>query len=177
MKKIDNISFYKHLWFNYSRKIIFISLVFMSSCLWGAIFQGRQNVFPPNPPDYTWLHYFSHNTSQSLFCILVGLLTYGIGSIILLIMNGTLIGIILQVSIQNDMGVTIFTAFLPHGIFEVPAMVLTCLYPYILWNFIIKSIKHRKIHYKLINKEIVPVPLLIILLLFIAAIMESTFGI
>lgn len=106
----------------------------------------------------------------------LGIITYGIGSLILLVLNGSLIGIVLAVMVQNDMTLEIFTAFLPHGVFEIPAILLSCLYPYMIWGFIFQSIKKRGIDFNLLKREIIPVPIIITLLLIIAGCMETMFA-
>ncbi|WP_044795568.1 stage II sporulation protein M [Bacillus cereus] len=177
MKKIIAHINLKYICSNYSRKFTLIFLILMASCIWGGIYQSHQDPLPPNPPDYNWMHYFSHNIQQSLFSITVGFITYGIGSFILLFMNGMVIGIVLAMTIQHDMVDTIFTAFLPHAIFELPAMMLAALVPFIIWNFIKESIRNRKIQYTLIKAEVIPSVVSIVILLFIASIMESMFAI
>ncbi|HDR7951291.1 TPA: stage II sporulation protein M [Bacillus toyonensis] len=166
---------FQSIWSKYSRKLAFITLIFLASCFWGGIFQRHHNPFPPDPPSYSWFHYFSHNINQSILSIGLGILTYGIGSLILLALNGTLIGIVLAVMVQNDMTLEIFKSFLPHGVFEILAILLSCLYPYMVWGFIFQSIKKRGIDFNLLKREIIPVPIIITILLIIAGCMESVF--
>lgn len=167
---------FQSIWSKYSRKLAFITLIFLAACFWGGIFQRHHNPFPPDPPSYSWFHYFSHNINQSMISIGLGIITYGIGSLILLVLNGSLIGIVLAVMVQNDMTLEIFTAFLPHGFFEIPAILLSCLYPYMIWGFIFQSIKKRGIDFNLLKREIIPVPIIITLLLIIAGCMETMFA-
>ncbi|MED2762572.1 stage II sporulation protein M [Bacillus thuringiensis] len=168
-------NFFQNIRSKYSRKLVFITLIFLAACFWGGIFQRHHTPFPPDPPSYSWLHYFSHNLTQSMLSIGLGVLTYGIGSLILLALNGTLIGIVLAVMVQNDMTLEIFKSFLPHGVFEIPAILLSCLYPYMVWGFIFQSIKKRGIDFNLLKREIIPIPIIITILLIIAGCMESVF--
>ena len=163
------------VWSNYSKKLIFITLVFLAACFCGTIFQRHLPPFPPDPPGYRWFYYFDHNLKQSLITIGIGVLTYGIGSFILLVINGCLIGMVLTVMVQNQMITEVFTCFLPHSLFEIPAILLSSLYPYVIWNFIVKSVKKRTLHTRLLKEEIVPIPILVTILLLIAAFLESVF--
>ncbi|NMD71251.1 stage II sporulation protein M [Bacillus sp. DNRA2] len=176
MKKIKTEMRNELMWSKYSRKLILILLVFFFSCLWGGVFQSHKVPLPPNPPDNNWFYYFSHNMKQCLILVLVGFLTYGIGSLIILITNGVMIGIVIEMIIQNNMTQAIFTAFLPHGIFEIPAVLIACLYPFMLWSFLITAIKKRNVSPKIVKLEIIMPPLLIVILLFIAGILETKFG-
>ena len=175
MKNIKEI-IYNHILINYSRKLIFISLIFITSCVWGAVYQSYQPSIDIHPSNYSWVNYFIHNIKQSTISFLLGIVTYGILSIILLVLTGISIGIGIVLTMQNDLNSTILTAFLPHALFEIPAIILTCLSPFIFWRFLIVSIKHRKIQYQIIKMEALPVLSSIIILLFIASIMESIFS-
>ena len=65
-----------------------------------------------------------NNMKQCAYIIIVGFLTYGFGSLIILALNGVLIGIVLEMIVQNKISYAIFTGFLPHGIFEIPAILI-----------------------------------------------------
>lgn len=173
------INLNKEVWSKNSRQIIISILIYMGASIVGGILQQYQSSIPLNNPGYNWFNYFSHNINQSLWIILIGLISYGLGSFILLAINGFAMGIGIEIMVQNNRLDLIWSAFFPHAIFEIPAILLTTLFPFMLWRAIINVLKRRNI--KELNKqlkyEILPTISLILLLFFIAAIMESQFTI
>ncbi|MDR5567812.1 stage II sporulation protein M [Paenibacillus larvae] len=73
-------------------------------------------------PNLTWMDYFFHNTKQAFLTILLGFVTYGFGSLALGAISGISAGVGIEITLQNNMGESIITAFLPHAIFEIPAI-------------------------------------------------------
>lgn len=112
---------FKYYWQTYSTKSILIILVFIASFLWGMISQSYQNPLVISSPNLTWMDYFFHNTKQAFLTILLGFVTYGFGSLALGAISGISAGVGIEITLQNNMGESI-TAFLPHAIFEIPAI-------------------------------------------------------
>lgn len=113
---------FKYYWQTYSTKSILIILVFIASFLWGMISQSYQNPLVISSPNLTWMDYFFHNTKQAFLTILLGFVTYGFGSLALGAISGISAGVGIEITLQNNMGESIITAFLPHAIFEIPAI-------------------------------------------------------
>lgn len=160
----------------YRGKLIFISLVFLASVIFGFIVQSYDKPLPFEASGIVWWKYLFQNLKQSVIVILIGTATYGIGNIILLALNGMVVGVGLELTIQNGRADTIITAFLPHAMFEIPAILLACICPYIIWGIIKESIRQRRIQTHLIKSQLMPVLLAIIVFLVVAAVLEDVFS-
>jgi len=67
---------------------------------------------------------FIHNASRALLVILLGIIV-GLVPFIFLIVNGFIIGVIIyEVAILKGLGIAV-AGLLPHGIIEIPAIILT----------------------------------------------------
>lgn len=170
MKSKNYLNHFKRL---YVKKTILIVIVLLLACTWGVIFQSHRVPAEPDPLTSSWISYFINNMKQCAYIIIVGFLTYGFGSLIILALNGVLIGIVLEMIVQNKISYAIFTGFLPHGIFEIPAILIACLYPFFIWRFLGFLFKKKKMD-TFIVKEVLITPVIISFLLVIAGIIEST---
>ncbi|MDQ0164054.1 stage II sporulation protein M [Bacillus alveayuensis] len=71
-----------------------------------------------------WWFYFSSNSLTCLF-IMAGIFIYAIPTIFLLIFNGIIIGITVVATVDQGASIEqIILALLPHGILEVPAIII-----------------------------------------------------
>jgi uncharacterized membrane protein SpoIIM required for sporulation len=65
----------------------------------------------------------THNTRVSLFCMALGM-TYGFGTIVLLFYNGAMLGAICFDYVVGGQSVFLMGWLLPHGVIEIPAILL-----------------------------------------------------
>ena len=65
----------------------------------------------------------THNTKVSIFCMALGM-TWGIGTIILLFMNGVMLGAVALDYILAGESIFLMGWLLPHGVIEIPAILL-----------------------------------------------------
>src|SRR5262249_57470980 len=66
---------------------------------------------------------FTHNVQVTLLAFAAGI-TFGIGSAWLVFYNGLGMGALGAVFLQADQGLAFATGILPHGVLEIPAMLL-----------------------------------------------------
>ncbi|WP_240941892.1 stage II sporulation protein M [Paenibacillus sp. HB172176] len=131
---------------------------------------------------------FFNNAIKAILMMYVGVF-FGIIPVIFLLINGMVIGYLLQiVALDPDSPSiisVIFQALLPHGIIEIPAIVIACAYGMKFGTLILRAIGQVIWHRSRLagtGKEIerlmirfVPMAVVLIIALFIAAIIESTF--
>ncbi|MCL6488569.1 MAG: stage II sporulation protein M [Alicyclobacillus mali] len=84
-------------------------------------------------PHLAWQAYFIHNVVSWGMAAGLGLLTLGFGSLVLLAFNGLIAGEAVCLMFQEKHAGWIYTAFLPHAVFEIPAQLLAALVPYLLF--------------------------------------------
>lgn len=65
----------------------------------------------------------THNTQVSIFCMALGI-TYGFGTIVLLFYNGAMLGAICLDYVTDGQTVFLLGWLLPHGVIEIPAILL-----------------------------------------------------
>lgn len=68
-------------------------------------------------------HLMTHNTQVSLLCMALGM-TYGFGTIVLLFYNGAMLGAICFDYVMGGQSVFLLGWLLPHGVIEIPAILL-----------------------------------------------------
>jgi len=126
---------------------------------------------------------FQNNVSAMFMMLLLGLF-FGIMPFVSLFVNGLVIGYVGSLSMQQISFLEFAKAIVPHGIFEIPALLLAGAYGLRLGAFAFRGIgviasRERRPAYaadvKRMAKLLVPLALLLLGLLFVAAIIESTF--
>lgn len=165
-----------NLWKQYRRKFIFSFLIYFLFVIIGFVIERYQPLLPVKNPRIAWYQYFYHNIEQSLIVIGLGVLSYGIISYALLAFNALIAGYAIEIMIRHHLTSAIWTAFLPHAVFEIPATILSVVVPFMVWRLIrnrSKSTKAKPI--PILRTEIVPSLVLITLFLLVAGIMESLF--
>lgn len=119
---------------------------------------------------------FINNLKAALLMIILGLF-FGVFPILALAINGMLIGFVLKLIAINSGNLLMFFIFgiLPHGIFEIPAIIIAAALGMKL-GFSIFSLgrKNRKWSINGILKQALITILGVTLILFIAAIIEGT---
>ncbi len=116
------------------------------------------------------VYIFKNNVLASFTGMILGIF-FGIFSIILVIFNGYLLGFVALISVKNE-GILILWRLFPHGIFELPAVLISLGLGLKLSTFIFKEEKVKMFKDYLINSLRVFL-FIIIPLLIIAAIIEG----
>ncbi|WP_248928996.1 stage II sporulation protein M [Paenibacillus hamazuiensis] len=129
-----------------------------------------------------WL-IFWNNVTKSLQIIALGIF-FGVIPLFFLLTNGLLLGYIASIQVQKDSLLLLIKGILPHGIIEIPAIILASALGLRLGVLIFKttlkafSPLHRSNpagELKAFILALVPACLLLVVCLLIAAIIESTF--
>lgn len=168
-----------------------LSLIFVIALSVGLItallfpFEARQGVdevsrqleflSDAGPLQIFWI-IFLNNAIKSFFALAGGIL-FGIIPVVFILINGYAIGIVGAVVIAEKGIVNLFALTLPHGIFEIPAVLLAASYGVMLgekfYARIMRGEPFRAIFFMVMNaflKIIVPV-------LAIAALIETLIGV
>ncbi|MED4993399.1 stage II sporulation protein M [Bacillus safensis] len=161
---------------NRNKRILYIaSILYIAGIVLGVIFNNiLPSLSPETVDEVTVLGYFKHNFAANLFLIF-SMFTFGILTSILLLLNGFLVGLSSLQSI-NDHGnnlLYILTALIPHGIFEIPAMILSGSLGFKLLDFVylkIRGIYSPKKHF---FSDILFFTMMICLLTLLAALTEA----
>ncbi|GGO08827.1 stage II sporulation protein M [Saccharibacillus kuerlensis] len=127
---------------------------------------------------------FLNNAIKSIAVILLGAF-FGLAPIGFLLLNGMVLGFVVEVAHRQGENITelIFLGLLPHGIVELPAIVIACGYGLKFGGLVIGSLfslgagKRDRLaaRWEQGMKEMLNAAIWIVILLFIAAIIESTF--
>lgn len=122
---------------------------------------------------YIFLFIFINNAVKSFLVILFGFL-FGIIPIIFLFLNGQLIGLVMGLSDAYNNGfISFFAAIIPHGIFEVPAILIAASYGICLGMRFFRALIFKEKfaqHFKFAMKRYLTV---ILPLLLLAALIET----
>lgn len=169
--------------------IIIATLLLIFSALLGVVFNDAIEAYimeilkeivlsvPPNPTVLGEAQYLFFNNIRANIIILLGGFLFSTMSILALILNGMVIGFTytMVTPIQFVVGI------LPHGIFELPAVILSMVGAFnitILEFNLIKALFKRSLRDELANsktilKDIALTIILVIILLIIAALIEA----
>jgi len=127
---------------------------------------------------WTGVFIFFNNTVKSIIVMYLGLF-FGIVPILFLLLNGMVIGYLLSVLDQQGVQVAeiVVKGLLPHGILEIPAIVLACGYGlklgWSVWSAMIGRAE-GKVQLKQTMLASLPLMLFLTAVLLVAAIIEST---
>lgn len=125
---------------------------------------------------------FWNNATKAVLVIFAGALA-GVIPIIFLAINGGVLGFLLHLSWQQDLSMydVVVKGLLPHGIIEIPAIIIACAFGLKFGVLIIKSLgqinkssRARTIDLRSFIRQAGTASVWIVILLFIAAIIEST---
>ncbi|MFW3537044.1 stage II sporulation protein M [Staphylococcus caprae] len=114
---------------------------------------------------------FSHNILY-FFIAFLGFLTLGVANVLLLIINGLIIGFYIGNSIHNDQFIFTMLNLLPHGVFELLALLIASTYSFYMISYSYNLLfKKEKISHN-IGKITGFTAILILTLTILAAIIE-----
>ncbi|URN96230.1 MAG: stage II sporulation protein M [Candidatus Pristimantibacillus lignocellulolyticus] len=130
---------------------------------------------------------FLNNAIKSVLVIFLGAF-FGLFPIFFLLVNGMILGFIIQLSLEGTIDISvwdlIFKTLLPHGILEIPALIVAGAYGLRLGRLLFSTMgalitNHNKLDaigvaYKETLKRCGVMAVYITIILFIAAIIEST---
>lgn len=125
---------------------------------------------------------FWNNATKAVLVIFAGALA-GVIPIIFLLINGGVLGFLLHLSWQQNVSMydVVVKGLLPHGIIEIPAIIIACAFGLKFGVVIIKSLgqvnrstRTRTINLRTFMRQTGTAAVWIVILLFIAAIIEST---
>jgi len=117
----------------------FLLVVFKPSVGYDLLLTLKRSLPRPKSGLETFVLIFVHNSQISLLNYLSALL-FGVGSYVIVGLNGFILGIVLGYLLLGGYSLpTLLLAILPHGVFEIPAFVLSgtagiCLYRSLRWK-------------------------------------------
>jgi stage II sporulation protein M len=135
-----------------------------------------------NPQLWLFMIIFLNNASIAIMVIFLGLI-FGLLPLFMLVSNGMILGYALSLNTTGSTGLLVLKGILPHGIFEISAILIACAYGLKLGTLVMKLCLHVLIRRvgttarpELIRifKLILPLITFIVILLLIAATVEST---
>lgn len=141
-----------------------------------------------NPTLSTFIFIFLNNAIKSVLVIFLGAF-FGIFPVFFLAVNGLIIGYIIKLTLDGQMAVSLFDLIakllLPHGILEIPALIIAGAYGLRLGKLLFSTLgalitNHNKLdgiglQYKETLKSSGVMAVYATVVLFIAAVIESTF--
>lgn len=119
-----------------------------------------------------FIELFFHNLKVNLYCVVFGPITLGIYALIYLVLNFFSMGLIVSHLRTEHTWLDALSAFVIHGVFEVPAMLLSAAVGFYIPSKVVLMILKKKVVVEEI-KKIVYFVAIIIVLTFIAAIVET----
>lgn len=135
-----------------------------------------------NPQLWLFIIIFLNNACIAIMFIFLGLI-FGILPLFMLVSNGMILGYVLSKDTSGSTWLLILKGVVPHGIFEISAILIACAYGLKLGSLVMKLFLHfliRRIGVSAraelagIFKLMLPLISFIVILLLVAAIMEST---
>lgn len=119
-----------------------------------------------------FIELFFHNLKVNLYCVVFSPITLGIYALIYLVLNFFSMGLIVSHLRTEHTWLDALSTFVIHGIFEVPAMLLSAAVGFYIPSKVVLMILKKKVVVEEI-KKIVYFVAIIIVLTFIAAIVET----
>lgn len=154
-------------------KIFIIScIVYIIGAILGLFFDDILQLDEPEKDiSISTFEYFQHNFKANIL-ISLSIFTFGFFTTAIILANGFIIGASYLHSVaEGYSSLYIILALAPHGIFEIPAMLLASTIGFKFLDAIIKKIKGNKKIFLL--KDILALFTLIVILTILAAIVEA----
>jgi len=135
-----------------------------------------------NPQFWFFLVIFLNNAIKSILIVFLGL-GYGILPLFMLIANGMILGYVLSLQNQGNTFSIILKGIVPHGIIEIPVILIACAYGLklgmLVWKagiqlFVPVQLRTARSELSRVLRLTKPLAVVIVVLLLIAAIIEST---
>lgn len=125
--------------------------------------------------DVSFISLFLYNFSTQLKAIFWGAVTFGIYSIIYLMINFGAMGIIVAQLKREHSLIETLNMFMYHGIFEIPTMILSASLGIYIPLMAIKMYKKKKFEYKNILRILIVITILTVIAAFVEAIITPIF--
>lgn len=160
----------------YKGKFIIMLFIFLLAILIGYIYQS----FDSSPTNFErsnldWHDYYLNNIKVASVIFLAGLVSYGILSGIIIFFNGLITGIAMAM-IVNTKPILFWQTLFPHAIFELPALLLASITPFIMWNALLGLRRGRDSLKSVIKLELIPIFITVIFTLLVASVIEANFS-
>ncbi|OPH50047.1 hypothetical protein BC351_35995 [Paenibacillus ferrarius] len=135
-----------------------------------------------NPQIWYFVIIFLNNAIKSVLIIFLGLL-FGILPLFMLVANGMILGYVLTLQTHESALSAVLKGILPHGIIEIPVILIACAYGLklglLVWKsglqlFVPVKLRTASIELKKVMSLTKPLIVAIVALLLLAAIIEST---
>ncbi|MEW9702601.1 stage II sporulation protein M [Paenibacillus sp. SI8] len=135
-----------------------------------------------NPQLWFFIVIFLNNAIKSVLIMFLGLLL-GILPLFMLVANGMILGYVLSLQTHESTLLIVLKGILPHGIIEIPVILLACAYGLklgmLVWKsgiqlFVPLESRTARAEISRILRLTKPLVVVIVVLLFLAAIIEST---
>lgn len=135
-----------------------------------------------NPQVWLFIFIFLNNAIKSVLIVYCGILL-GVLPLFMLIANGMILGYVLSLQTHESTLSIVLKGILPHGIIEIPVILLACAYGLkigmLVWKMAIQLLvpaekRSARIEMIRIFQLTKPLSIAIVVLLLIAAIIEST---
>jgi len=127
-----------------------------------------------NPIDLEFDEVFRNNLLVSLSIIVFGLFTFGLSSIVMMLANGYVVGIVIGEALQLRMGVLLLTGLAPHFFTETLSLFLCSTVGFATGLQLFRWLRGiQLIRFKRLLFEIVMITTVSVLLLLVSAFIES----
>lgn len=165
--------------------VLISTLIFTLTIVWGYLIGRNEgeietirnsfsafNLLEGLPPFALFILILLNNAVKTFFVVVLGFL-FGIAPIYFLYINGIVIGIVISY-LQQKVGLApVVVGLLPHGIFEVPALLLaSAIGLWLGWNFILRII-HKEPFWPKYKAGLLLYAQFVLPLLLIAAFIEA----
>jgi stage II sporulation protein M len=156
--------------------------VFIESQLQGLGEIAQKLAQTDHPQLSFFIFIFLNNSIKSIFIVFAGAL-FGVLPILFLVVNGMILGYLGALKMDEQMLAFFLKGIMPHGVIEIPAIIVACAYGLRFGSIVSKSliglvsVKRRLAAASEIRRFIkltVPLMLLLTFALFVAAIIESS---
>ncbi|GGG07367.1 stage II sporulation protein M [Paenibacillus abyssi] len=157
--------------------------MFMNSQLEGLIQLAQTAQNSSNPTLFMFVLIFLNNAVKSILIMYLGVL-FGVIPIFFILVNGMLLGYLFTVINQQggDLFTLIVKGILPHGIIEIPAIIVACAYGIRFGMLTLQgagNLVRKKPGFGTVYEQFlirtVPVMVILVISLLVAAVVESTF--
>jgi stage II sporulation protein M len=128
----------------YNKKLIYPICAYILGYLFGlAIVIVKNQKYEINPKNLQVSTLIYHNSSV-IFMLLVGVITGGIITLLILFINGATLGITIHACLKTTSLSKLLLLIVPHGIFEIPAFIIAAIGDLYLVSFFMYIISNRK---------------------------------
>lgn len=164
------------------KSMLFSTLLFFISILIGLYFKNElKDIIYTNLKidnlNIGIISIFSNNFKVCLTNIILGILSLGLYNIFSLFTNGILLGLTFSVAIDKYSLYLAIIRIVPHGIFEIPSIIISNAFGFLVLILIYKKLNKQEYNIKAIINNCIKLIIIIIFLLIISAIIEGVISI